>query len=209
MTTACRKCRQVGEKLFLKGAKCRTAKCAMEVKSAAPGNKMKRGRVKKISEYGKQLKEKQKVKFMYGILEKQFRRFFEKASKFKGVTGENLLSLLERRLDNVLFRLKMVFSRRQARLLIVHGHIFVNGKRVKSPSYLVSEGDAITLSPTTEKNTKFITTVVDKRMGIGIKVPEWLELQKKERKGIILRLPIRSDITVPIEEHLIVELYSK
>jgi small subunit ribosomal protein S4 len=205
----CRKCRQVGEKLFLKGARCRTAKCAMEGRSSAPGQHGKRVGAKKLSEYGKQLQEKQKVKMLYGVLERQFRCFFEKASKAKGATGENLLSLLERRLDNVLFRLKMAFSRSQARQIIVHGHVDVNGKRVKSPSFIIKEGDVITLAPGVEKKAQFLSLVVDKRMNIGIKVPEWLELDKKERKGTVLRLPIRSDVSVPIEEHLIVELYSK
>ena len=205
----CRRCRQAGEKLFLKGSKCRTAKCPMEKKSSSPGQHGKKAAVKKLSEYGKQLREKQKVKLMYGVLEKQFRRFFAMASKHKGASGENLLSLLERRLDNVLFRLKMAFSRDQARQLIVHGHININNKRVKSPSSLVKENDIISLSESTLNNKQFIEGVIDKRMNIGIKVPEWLELQKKERSGVVLRLPERSDVTVPIEEHLIVELYSK
>lgn len=208
-SAVCRKCRQVGEKLFLKGAKCRTAKCPIEQKTPSPGQHGKKVGFKKTSEYGKQLKEKQKVKIMYGVLERQFLRFFEIASKHKGATGENLLSLLERRLDNVLFRLKMAFSRVQARQLITHGHINVNGKRVKSPSYLVKEGDVITLSETTLKNKTFVESTIDKRMNIGIKVPEWLELEKGDRKGVVLRLPIRTDVVVPIEEHLIVELYSK
>ncbi len=208
-SAVCRKCRRVGEKLFLKGARCRTAKCPIEKKTSSPGQHGKKVGLKKLSEYGKQLSEKQKVKIMYGVLERQFRCFFTRASKLKGATGENLLSLLECRLDNVLFRLKMAFSRVQARQLITHGHININGKRVKSPSYLVKEGDVITLSESTLKNKTFVESVIDKRMGIGVKVPEWLELEKKERKGVILRLPIRSDITVSVEEHLIVELYSK
>ncbi|MCF7899021.1 30S ribosomal protein S4 [Candidatus Babeliales bacterium] len=205
----CRSCRKVGEKLFLKGAKCRTAKCPIEQGLPTPGQHGKKAGSKKLSEYGKQLQEKQKAKLMYGVLESQFRRFFEKASKFKGSTGENLVSLLERRLDNVLFRLKMAFSRDQARQLIVHGHINVNGKRVRTPSYLVKPGDAITLSQRALNKTVFIETIVDKRINIGIKVPDWLELDKKERKGVVLRLPVRSDVTIPVEERLIVELYSK
>ncbi len=208
-SAVCRKCRQAGEKLFLKGVKCRTGKCPIEQKALSPGQHGKKTGFKKLSEYGKQLKEKQKVKIMYGVLEKQFRRFFSIASKHKGATGENLLSLLERRLDNVLFRLKMAFSRVQARQLITHGHIIVNGKRVKSPSYLVKEGDVVSLSTTTMSNKTFVESTIDKRMSIGVKVPEWLELEKQDRKGIILRLPVRSDVVVRIEEHLIVELYSK
>jgi small subunit ribosomal protein S4 len=134
---------------------------------------------------------------------------FDVASRQKGVTGEILLSLLERRIDNTLFRLKMAFSREQARQLVVHGHVSINGQRVKSPSYLVEEQDVVSLSGRTLAKKDFMQNVIDKRLGMGIKVPEWLELQKAERKGVILRLPIRSDVTVPIEEHLIVELYSK
>jgi len=207
--SACSKCRQAGEKLFLKGSKCRTPKCTIEKRPAAPGQHGKKAGTKKLSEYGKQLQEKQKVKLMYGVLERQFYRFFKNASKQRGVTGETLLSLLERRLDNVVFRLKMAISRTQARQMIVHGHISVNGKRVDSPSYVVDVDDAISLAESTLSNQTFIENVVDKRMNMGIKVPDWLELQKKDRKGIVLRLPIRSDITVPVEEHLIVELYSK
>lgn len=208
-SAVCRRCRKSGEKLFLKGSKCRTAKCPMERKGLTPGQHGKKPTMRKFSEYGKQLGEKQKVKLMYGVLEKQFRRFFEKASKLKGATGENLLSLLERRLDNVVFSLKMSFSKEQARQLIVHGHINVNGQRVSSPSLFVNEGDIITLTETTLKNTAFVQGVIDKRMNIGIKLPEWLELDKKERKGTVLRLPVRSDVVAPIEERLIVELYSK
>ena len=208
-SAVCRRCRRSGEKLFLKGSKCRTAKCPMERKGLTPGQHGKKPTMRKLSEYGKQLGEKQKVKLMYGVLERQFKRFFEKASKLKGATGENLLSLLERRLDNVVFNLKMSFSREQARQFIVHGHISINGRRVSSPSVFVNEGDVITLSETTLKNNTFVQGVIDKRMNIGIKLPEWLELDKKERKGTVLRLPVRSDVVAPIEERLIVELYSK
>jgi small subunit ribosomal protein S4 len=205
----CGKCRQVGEKLFLKGAKCRSAKCTFEKRPVSPGQHGRKAGTKKASEYGKQLQEKQKVKLMYGVLESQFRRFFSVASKQKGVTGEMLLSLLERRLDNVAFRLKMAISRVQARQMVVHGHVLVNGKRVISPSFVVKEGDVISLAASTLTNKAFVENVVDKRMSLGIKVPEWLELNKKERSGVVTKLPARSDITTPIEEHLIVELYSK
>jgi small subunit ribosomal protein S4 len=166
-------------------------------------------RQKKISEYGKQLQEKQKVKHMYGVLEKQFRRFFKIATRQEGAPGQNLLNLLERRLDNVMYRLKLSVTLRQARQVIVHGHVVVNGKKVRTPSFFVSIGDVITLKDATEKKEKFLEAVIDKRLNIGIKVPEWLELDKKARKGSVLRYPVRSDIQVPIEEHLIVELYSK
>jgi len=166
-------------------------------------------RARKLSEYGKQLHEKQKVKMMYGMREKQFRRFFETAVIKKGATGDILLSLLERRLDNVLYRLKLANSRRQARQIIVHGHVLVNGKKVYSPSYIVSVQDEVSLAPNVLDKKGFLEQVVDKRLNIGIKVPEWLELNKKDRKGLVVREPIRSDIKAPIEDHLIVELYSK
>jgi small subunit ribosomal protein S4 len=166
-------------------------------------------RSRKMSEYGTQLEEKQKVKKMYGMLEKQFRRFFDIAVHAHGAPGENLLSLLERRLDNVLYRLKLAVSRSQARQIIVHGHILINGKKVYSPSYLVSVNDEISLADNVLSKKAFVDSVIDKRLNIGIKVPEWLELDKKDRKGRVLRYPVRSDIQVPIEEHLIVELYSK
>ena len=166
-------------------------------------------RPRKLSEYGKQLQEKQKVKRMYGVREKQFQRFFGIAVHSEGAPGDNLLSLLERRLDNTLYRLKMSTSRTQARQIIVHGHILVNGKKVYSPSFLVSPNDVISLAPNVIEKVAFLEQVVDKRIKIGIKVPEWLELDKKDRIGKVLRMPVRSDVQVPIEEHLIVELYSK
>jgi len=164
---------------------------------------------RKLSEYGKQLYEKQRVKEMYGMRERQFRRFFKIATLRPGAPGENLLSLLERRLDNVLYRLKMATSRTQARQIIVHGHILINGQKVTSPAYLVSTNDVVSLSGRVQNKEAFITQVIDKRMKMGIKVPDWLELNKQEHKGIVLRDPARADIQVPIEEHLIVELYSK
>ncbi len=169
--------------------------------------KSKRGR--KVSEYGKQLQEKQKVKQMYGVLEKQFKRFFRMARKSQDAPGDALLSLLERRLDNTIYRLKLSTSRTQARQIIVHGHILVNGKKVYSPSFLVNVNDVISLASNVLEKKVFLEQVIDKRLNIGIKVPEWLELKKSDRSGQVLRLPIRSDIQVPIEEHLIVELYSK
>lgn len=165
---------------------------------------------RKLSEYGKQLEEKQKVKEMYGMREKQFRRFFKIAlATREGATGENLLSLLERRIDNTIYRLKLATTRTQARQIVVHGHVKVNGRRVSSPSYLVSVNDVISLADNVVNKAIFLDQVVDKRLKMGIKVPEWLELEKNERKGRVLRNPARSDIQVPIEEHLIVELYSK
>ena len=165
---------------------------------------------RKLSEYGKQLSEKQKVKNMYGLREKQFKRFFSIAIKSReGVPGENLLSLLERRLDNTLYRLKLATTRTQARQMVVHGHVMVNNHKVYSPSFLVKINDVVSLDPKVLEKPVFLEKVVDKRLNIGIKIPEWLELDKKDRKGRILRYPVRSDIQAPIEEHLIVELYSK
>jgi len=165
---------------------------------------------RKQSEYGKQLSEKQKVKEMYGLREKQFKRFFGIAIRSReGVPGENLLSLLERRLDNAMYRLKLATTRTQARQMIVHGHVMVNGSKVYSPSFLVKVNDEISLDPKVMEKKIFLEQVVDKRLNIGIKVPEWLELNKNDRKGRVLRNPVRSDVQAPIEEHLIVELYSK
>ncbi len=165
---------------------------------------------KKMSEYGRQLREKQKVKDMYGLREKQFRRYFGIALQSReGVPGENLLQLLERRIDNTLYRLKLATTRTQARQVVVHGHVMVNGKKVHSPSYLVSPEDEISLAPNVINKPVFLEQVIDKRLNIGVKVPEWLEIDKAERKGRVLRMPIRSDIQAPIEEYLIVELYSK
>lgn len=164
---------------------------------------------KKMSEYGRQLSEKQKVKFIYGLRERQFKRFFTIAVKAVGAPGENLLSMLERRLDNVIYRLKFAISREQARQIVVHGHVFVNGKKTYSPSSLVHVGDVISLDPKVADKKVFLEQVIEKRLKMGIKVPEWLELDKKDRVGRVLREPVRADIQVPIEEHLIVELYSK
>ncbi|KKP29602.1 MAG: 30S ribosomal protein S4 [candidate division TM6 bacterium GW2011_GWF2_30_66] len=164
---------------------------------------------RKQSEYGKQLSEKQKIKETYGMREKQFRKFFDAAVKSSGATGEVLLSLLERRLDNVVYRLKLANTRKQARQIIVHGHILVNSRKVYSPSFLVSVNDQVSLASNVVDKKEFLEQVIDKRLNIGIKVPEWLELIKQERKGIVLREPARTDIKSPIEERLVVELYSK
>lgn len=167
-------------------------------------------RPRKLSGYARQLEEKQKVKEMYGVREKQFKRFFEMASrKREGVTGEKLLSFLERRLDNTVYRLKLATTRTQARQIIVHGHILVDGGKVTSPSFLVDVNQVITLAPNVLKKSVFLDQVIDKRLNIAAKVPDWLELDKQARSGKVLRHPVRSDIQVPIEEYLIVELYSK
>ncbi len=166
-------------------------------------------RTRKKSEYGRQLEEKQKVKEMYGMRERQFKRFFDIALKSEEATGEKLLNLLERRLDNVLYRLKLATTRRQARQVIVHGHVLVNGRRVYSPSYLVDSNDEITLVPAVASKEVFLQEVIEKRLNSNAKVPDWLELDKKERRGRVLRQPVRVDVQAPIEEYLIVELYSK
>ena len=166
-------------------------------------------RMRKMTEYGRQLQEKQKVKQLYGMKEAQFKRFFADAVRSKQATGESLLSMLERRLDNVLFRTKLTSTRKQARQIVVHGHILVNGKKVYSPSYLVDVSDEITLAPQVLGKATFLEQVIDKRLASQGKAPEWIEVNKQERKGRILRLPVRADIQTPIEEHLIVELYSK
>ncbi len=166
-------------------------------------------RMRKLSEYGKQLQEKQKVKGIYGMREAQFKRFFRMATKSEAATGDQLLSLLERRLDNALYRLKLATTRRQARQAIVHGLVQVNGKKVHSPSFLVSVDDVVSYKPAVLEKKVFLEQVVDKRLNTASKVPEWVEVDKANRKGRILRDPVRSDILTPIEEHLIVELYSK
>lgn len=178
--------------------------------TAEAGSKVeKKKSMKKLSEYGRQLQEKQKVKKMYGMGEAQFKRIFGIAVKSESATGEGLLQLLERRLDNVLYRLKLASSRPQARQAVVHGLVCVNGKKVSSPSYLVAIDDVISYKPAVLEKKVFLEEVIDKRLNTGIKIPDWMELDKNNRKGRVLRFPVRADITTPIEEHLIVELYSK
>lgn len=202
--SVCRLCRREGEKLFLKGDRCFKEKCALEKRNVPPGQHGKRrGRV---IGYGAQLREKQKVKRIYGILERQFRNYFKKASLKKGITGEILLTLLERRLDNVVYRLGFSTSRPQARQLVSHGSVLVNGKKVDVPNYLVKPADEITVTPKAAKNP-FVEQALGSAKGRGI--PEWLELDSESFKGRVLREPKRSDILYPINEQLIVELYSK
>lgn len=164
---------------------------------------------KKISEYGRQLKEKQKTRFLYGVAEKQFKTLFDTASHVEGNRGENFIIALERRVDNVIYRLKLAASRKQSRQLVVHGHVYVNGIRVSSPSYSVSVGDKISIGERSLAKESFVKFAVEKRLSKGIKVPEWLALNKEEKSGEVLRLPLRSEIATPVEERLIVELYSK
>ncbi|MFH1888859.1 MAG: 30S ribosomal protein S4 [Candidatus Omnitrophota bacterium] len=203
----CRLCRREGEKLFLKGARCNTPKCAITKRSYAPGQhgQGQRGR-QKLSNYGLQLKEKQKAKWIYGVLEKQFRRYFKIASKTKGVTGKVLLQMLERRLDNVVFRLGLGNSRSQSRQIVRHNFIFVNSKRVNIPSYLVKPGDVIETKAKENAQKKLKENL---ELSRDRSVPGWLEFNAQELKAKVLRLPEKEDIGHPIQEQLIVELYSK
>ena len=198
----CRLCRREGQKLFLKGERCYSTKCAMEKRSYAPGQHG-QGR-KKVSEYGTQLREKQKAKRFYGLQEAQFRNLFDKAVKRKGITGENLLMFLETRLDNVVFRLGFASSRKEARQLVTHGHFTVNGRKVNIPSYLCSEGDIIKVKEKSTQSPKFREI---KEMTIT--VPSWLTVEVDKLEGKVLNLPTRDEIDTPVAEHLIVELYSK
>ena len=199
----CRLCRREGLKLFLKAERCFKPSCAIEKRNYIPGEHG-RDRRAKIVGYGLQLREKQKVKRMYGILERQFHLYFERAVRQKGVTGENLLSQLERRLDNVVLRLGLAGSHAQARQFVRHGHIRINGRKVNIPSFLVRVGDQITLKEKSKKNVQILNAVELSRS-----VPPWLELDREGLNGRVVALPKREDITMPIEEHMIVELYSK
>jgi small subunit ribosomal protein S4 len=193
--------------LFLKGQRCFSEKCAIEKRNQVPGEHGRSFyRRRQLIGYGQQLREKQKVKRMYGVLERQFRRYFQQAARKKGVTGELLLQLLERRLDNVVFRLGIGTSRVQARQFVRHGHVRVNGQKVNIPSFLVSQGDEISVHQKSRKNL-IIQASLDDVAGRG--VPEWLSLDKENFTGTVLQLPSREAIKIPIEESLIVELYSK
>ncbi len=202
---ACRRCRRENLKLYLKGDRCYSDKCSFERRAFGPGQHG-QSRFKKQSDYAIQLREKQKVKSMYGMLESQFRLYFKKADGQKGVTGENLLILLERRLDNTVFRIGFASSRNQARQIVRHNHILVNGKKVNIPSFQVSVDDVITLKEKSRANAAIkenLEAVV--RRG----VPSWLELDKDNFKATVKALPNREELTMPMQEQLIVELYSK
>jgi len=202
--SGCRLCRRENLKLYLKGDRCYSDKCAFERRSYPPGQHG-QGR-SKFSSYGVQLREKQKVKRMYGLVEKQFRNFFAKAERQKGITGTNLLILLERRLDNMVYRLGFANSRNEARQLVQHNHFNVNGRKVSIPSYLVKIGDVIELREKSRKSAK----INDSLEGVARRgIPSWLELDKEHYRGRISALPSREDLTMPIKEQLIVELYSK
>jgi small subunit ribosomal protein S4 len=201
----CRLCRRQGEKLFLKGTKCQTEKCPIAKRAYPPGQHG-QGRRQKLSNYGLQLKEKQKVKRIYGVFEKQFRKYFKIASKTKGVTGKVLLQLLERRLDNVVFRMGLGISRSQARQIVRHNMVAVNSRRVNIPSFLVSKDDVVEIKTKDKAKIKIKDNL---ELSKDRTVPFWLEFAPGEMKGKVLRLPEKNDIQQPISEQLIVELYSK
>jgi small subunit ribosomal protein S4 len=201
----CRICRREGEKLYLKGERCYIDKCPVERRPYAPGEhgQSRRG---KQSEYGLQLREKQKVRKIYGMLEKQFHRYYEMAEKMPGITGENFLSLLERRLDNVVYRLGFATSRSEARQFVLHGHILINGQKVNIPSYLVDVEDVISVKDSSRKSNRFKDVF---EYNADITVPEWLSVDLEKAEGKVLALPTREDIDYPVQEHLIVEFYSR
>ena len=199
---ACRLCRREGTKLFLKGERCLSGKCSFDRRPTAPGQ---HGAArKKVEEYGMQLREKQKTKRYYGVLEKQFKSYYVKADKMDGITGENLLSLLERRLDNVVYRMGMAESRTDARQLVLHGHFTLNGKKVTIPSLQIKVGDVITVKENKQAKAPFVA-VKETR----VVTPKWLEFNPTKLEGKVTALPQRDDIDLNIEEHLIIELYSK
>lgn len=199
---SCRLCRREGQKLFLKGERCYSPKCAIEKRNYAPGQHGQSR--KKISEYGLQLREKQKAKRFYGVLETQFRNYFEKAAKKKGITGENLLIMLETRLDNAVFRMGFASSRKEARQLVRHGHFTVNGAKQNIPSFSVKAGDTIKVKEKSASSPKF-KEIKD----MSISVPSWITVDVEKLEGKVVAMPRREDIDTPIAEHLIVELYSK
>jgi small subunit ribosomal protein S4 len=201
----CRLCRREGMKLFLKGERCYTEKCAIEKRNFPPGQHGKT-RKAKLAGYGLQMREKQKVKRIYGVLEDQFRRYFEAAERTRGITGELLLQLLERRLDNVVYRLGLATSRPQARQLVRHGHFLINGRKVDVPSYTVKAGDQVGVLARSQKNPT-IEHALEEVKGRG--VPGWLSFDATSMTGRIVSMPTREQVNLPVQEQLIVELYSK
>lgn len=200
----CRLCRREGEKLFLKGTRCYTEKCAVERRKYPPGQHgQNRG---KLSDYGLQLREKQKVRRVYWIMEDQFRNYFEKATRLKGITGEVLLQLLERRLDNAVYRMGLALNRREARQLVRHGHFTVNGRKVDIPSYLLKDGDSVAVAePSRELQAITESLAIAEQRGF----PDWVAVDTKSLTGKFVRVPSRDEIQLPVQEQLIVELYSK
>ncbi|MEQ8151273.1 MAG: 30S ribosomal protein S4 [Smithellaceae bacterium] len=203
--SSCRLCRREGLKLFLKGDRCYSEKCAFERRGYAPGQHG-QSHKKQASDYGVQLREKQKLKRMYRLLEKQFRGYFEKADQLKGITGTNLLVLLERRMDNMVYRMGFSNSRDEARQLVTHGHFLVNSKPVNIPSYLLKAGDVITV----KEGSRNITRIQEAMETVTRRgVPQWLAMDKENFNATIKMLPVREDLTMPVQEQLVVELYSK
>jgi len=200
----CKLCRREGVKLFLKGDRCFSDKCGFEKRNYPPGEHGQR--TVKLTGYGLQLREKQKLKRIYGVSEKQFRNYFYKADKMKGITGDNLIELLERRLDSVVYKLGLAASRREARILIRHNHFTVNGRKVNIPSFLVKEGDVIEVKEKSREKSKIIETIEASQRRT---IPEYLELDRDNFRGVVKRLPKREEISLPVNEQLIVELYSK
>jgi small subunit ribosomal protein S4 len=202
--SVCRLCRREGTKLFLKGDRCYGPKCALANRQTIPGEHG-QARQRKPSEYGLQLREKQKAKRAYGVMETQFHRYFETAERQKGITGENLLILLERRLDNVIYRMGFGTSRPQARQIVRHGHVLVNGKKVNIPSYLVDANDVITIREKSAEQEHFKAL----REGTNRVIPKWLTVDNENLKATVTALPAREDVDLTLQEHLIVELYSR
>lgn len=199
---ACRLCRREGTKLFLKGDRCTSGKCAIDRRSTVPGQHGAAN--KKVREYGRQLREKQKTRRYYGVLEKQFYNYYEEADRTEGMTGENLICLLERRLDNVVYRMGFAESRREARQLVLHGHFTINGKKADIPSMLIKAGDVVAVKESSRSSSKFKGFLEKSSV-----VPKWLDVDKDNFTAKVTALPAREDVEFPFEEQLIVELYSK
>ncbi len=202
----CRLCRREGMKLFLKGERCYAEKCAIDKRNVPPGQQGRRRRPSKVMGYGSQLREKQKVKRMYGVLENQFRRYFAAAERQRGITGETLLQLLECRLDNVVYRLGLATSRPQARQLVRHGHVQVNGRRADIPSFSLKAGDAVSVRQRSAKQPAILYAIEEVK---GRGIPDWLDFDASTMTGRVAALPTREQINLPVQEQLIVELYSK
>lgn len=200
----CKLCRREGTKLFLKGTRCFTEKCAVERRGYPPGQ---HGQARpRISEYQTQLREKQKLKRIYGLLERQFRIYFSRADRRQGITGDNLIQLLERRLDNVAYRLGIGASRKEARQMVMHGHVTVNGRKVDVPSFIVRVGDQVAVKSTSRQNTRILASL---ELTEGREMPSWLEFDRAQFQGRVKALPVRNEIELPVNEQLVVELYSR
>lgn len=202
----CKLCRREGIKLFLKGERCYTPKCAIDRRAYGPGQHGPAGGRKKVSEYGVHLREKQKARRAYGVLERQFRRYFAKASRARGVTGEALLQTLERRLDNIVYRMGFASSRAEARQLVNHGHFSVNDRKVTIASYQARPDDVVAVREKSRQSPRFQELA---ELAAGHNIPEWLSVERENMKGTVLRLPTRDEIDVPVKENLIVEHYSR